>query len=202
MGSIWSTWELLFRNFPSRINNNNATLTRTIKVIFLSQFLRFNPAFQKVFHASCTRIRATARQQTSAPGLKSGSDVALYRDRCASAHLLKSCTGIQKWPPSKFVPRSRQHVINLVPWRQKLRHASLPTALETWVLKTINPALPPLQSGTSLKLPTGQFLNARSWSAQHQKRTFIAGPLYLSHFATVREILTPQWPKYNALSMD
>jgi hypothetical protein len=25
-----------------------------------------------------------------------------------------------------------------------------------------------------------------------------AGPLYLSQFATDRETLTPQWPKYNA----
>ena len=56
-------------------------LTRTIKVIFLSQFLRFNPALQKVYLASCTRIRAIARQQTSAPGLKSGHLESLYRDR-------------------------------------------------------------------------------------------------------------------------
>jgi hypothetical protein len=106
-------------------------LTRTIKVIFLSQFLHFNPAFQKVYHARCTRIRASARQQISAPGLKSGFVVALYRDPCASAHLLKSCTGIQKWSLRKFVPRSRQHVSQIVPGRQKLRHASLPSALET-----------------------------------------------------------------------
>ena len=72
-------------------------LTRTIKVIFLSQFLRFTPAFQKVYHASCTRIPASARQQTSAPGFKSGFVGALYRDPCASAPLLKFCTGIQKW---------------------------------------------------------------------------------------------------------
>ena len=104
-------------------------LTRTIKFIFLSQFLRFNPAVQKVYHASCTRIRAAARQQTSAPGLKSGFVGALYRDPCASAHLLKFCTGTQKWSLSKFVPRSRQHVINLVPGRQKLRHAFAPFGL-------------------------------------------------------------------------
>ena len=78
-------------------------------------FLRFNPAFQKIYHASCTRIRAAARQQNSAPGLKSGSVGALYRDRCASAPLLKSCTGTQKWSLSKFVPRSRQSVSQIVP---------------------------------------------------------------------------------------
>ena len=74
----------------------------------MSQFLRFNPAVQRVYHARCTRIRATTRQQNSVPGFKSGSVEALYRDPCASAHLLKFCTGTQKWSLSRFVPRSRQ----------------------------------------------------------------------------------------------
>jgi hypothetical protein len=36
-----------------------------------------------------------ARQQTSAPGLKSGSVVALYRDPCASAHLSNPAPGLK-----------------------------------------------------------------------------------------------------------
>jgi hypothetical protein len=70
-------------------------LTRTIKVIFLSQFLRFTSAFQKVYHASCTRIRATARQQTSAPGLKSGFVGALYRDTAPVPLYQNSAPGLK-----------------------------------------------------------------------------------------------------------
>ena len=61
-------------------------------------------------------------------------------------------------PLRNIVPRSRQHQSQIVPGRQKLRHASLSTALEKTVIKTMNPA-----DGTPVD--------------SAPKTNFIAGPL-------------------------
>ncbi len=80
------------------INNNKIALrpTRTIKVIFLSLFLRGFLLSSKIIMLSCTLIRANALLRNSAWKMISGSSI-VNGLRCARRLRPGSCTVINFW---------------------------------------------------------------------------------------------------------
>ena len=110
-------------------------LTRTVALINLSQFLRL-PASKKIIAERCTRIRASAghwflhRDLLLAPFMV----VPRYYTRRLRTYLSWQINIV---PTSWFVPRSLQLRIKILPWRQKLRHGSLPYGLRQWLILTM-----------------------------------------------------------------
>ncbi len=97
-------------------------LTRTIKVIFLSQFLHFASAVNKITlivnpdtlicppDSLCTVTRVVA-------------PIKFVPRHCTSIFEPHICLVTWEVVARRFVPRWRQHVSQIVPGRQKLRHA-------------------------------------------------------------------------------
>ena len=115
-------------------------LTRTVALINSSRFLRGLSAFYKVYRVRGTRIRSSALYQIFVPWLIPGSVTNLYRDRCArwlrpgSSKVTNycchnACASIE--PPALH---------KILPWWQKPRRASRPTALENLKVYSRNTA--------------------------------------------------------------
>ena len=127
---MWIFIDLILQK--SAENNSYDHITRTIKVIFLSQFLQFVPA---------VNIITLSRKPGYAP---LPICIPLYRDSkvasiqlvpryCASAFEPTFCTVTQKRLPlvcTAITPARNQFASG----RQKLRHASLTTAFNRFLL--------------------------------------------------------------------